>query len=228
MSTENTPSPVTEDTLNSFMEFDHVIRVLPGGAVTHDTPGVYAPESLDMEVDGDGQSIHADDSDIKGQAKSAGWELLTGYTGQYSYNGPGMHPSEFIGGGLARHILETPGYYVALTVEVMCPGAPEDADTLEDNSCDCEPAGWAVAYREAPDFSAVTVQDVYHYGNERTVTVSTFAALTARLEAEAGHGATRETLAARRANVAAALEELKDTGRSDSWGWHTLTIQAGA
>jgi len=227
MSNENTPSPVTEDTLNSFMEFDHVIRVLPGGAVTHDTPGVYAPESLDMEVDGDGQSIHADDSDIKGQAKSAGWALLTGYTGQYSYNGPVMHPSEFIGGGLARHILETPGYYVALTVEAPCNDYSAEFCS-EDTGCNCEPAGWAVAYREAPDFSAVTVQDVYHYGNERTVTVSTFAALTARLETEAGHGATRETLAARRANVAAALEELKDTGRSDSWGWHTLTIQAGA
>jgi hypothetical protein len=52
-----------------------------------------------------------------------------------------MHNSEFIGGGLERLILETPGYYVA----VYCTWTPEDdADEDEDTV-----EGWAVAYRES-------------------------------------------------------------------------------
>jgi hypothetical protein len=137
---------VTEDNLNAVMEFGHVIQVLQDGTVIDRVPSVYGPESLDMEVDADGQSIHADDSDIKGQAKSAGWELLTGYTGQYSYNGPVMHPSEYIGGRMARDILETPGYYVALVVEAPC-NYEGSTDCDIEVGCDCEPAGWAVAFK---------------------------------------------------------------------------------
>ena len=43
-----------------------------------------------------------------------GWELLKGLSGQHGYGGPAFHPSEYIGGGLEKHILETPGYYCAL------------------------------------------------------------------------------------------------------------------
>ena len=43
-----------------------------------------------------------------------GWELLKGLSGQHGYGGPAMHPSEYVGGGLARYILENPGYYVVL------------------------------------------------------------------------------------------------------------------
>lgn len=131
-------SPEIKGGLNSIMEFDCPIQVHSDGAVSQALE-LQAPE-LYMSVDGDGQSIYADDSDIKDAAKSAGWELLTGYTGQYSYNGPVMHPSEFVGGGLEFHILETPGYYVVVTVECMGPEGTEDDDL--------EPAGWAIAYRE--------------------------------------------------------------------------------
>jgi hypothetical protein len=137
-----------------------------------------------------------------------------------------MHSSEFIGGRMARDILETPGVYVAVAVEVDCSGM-EDGCSAEDG-CYCSPAGWSVAYRDAPDFSAALVRDVWHYGNERRVTVAPFSEVAAALESEARHGATGATLTARLQYVAAALEELKDDGTSTSWSWHTLTFEGGA
>jgi hypothetical protein len=131
---------VTADSLNNVMEFDHVIHVAEDGTVT-DGYDLLAP-SLYMEVDADGQSVHADDADIIQDAKSYGWKLLTGFTGQYGYHGPVMYSSEFISGGLARAILETPGYYVAVTVECQGPEA-EDGEEPEE----LQPAGWAIAYR---------------------------------------------------------------------------------
>lgn len=105
--------------LNDLMSFDHVIRVHEDGAITEPT-GIYAPEVYD---EGGPSPVVSGD----------GWSLLNGYSGQYGYAGPVMHASEYIGGGLERDIRETPGYYVAVVVE----------------SLDDEPAGWAVAYREA-------------------------------------------------------------------------------
>lgn len=60
------------------------------------------------------QPYFEEDPDGDDHSLETGWELLTGFTGQYSYNGPAMHPSEYIGGGLARHILDTPGLYTVL------------------------------------------------------------------------------------------------------------------
>jgi hypothetical protein len=96
--------PVTPDKLSDLMDFDHVIRVHPNGTVT-EPAGVYAPE-------------------LDGETPEPGWRLLAGYTGQYGYNGPIMHSSEFIGGRLARDILDTPGLYVALVVESHDPDEP--------------------------------------------------------------------------------------------------------
>jgi len=76
-----------------------------------------------------------------------GWELLKGLTGQYGYNGPVMHSSEFIGRGLERYILETPGLYVSLVVETHC-GYTEEFCT-EESGCNCAPAGWAIAHKPA-------------------------------------------------------------------------------
>ena len=117
--------------LNALMEFDHVIQVHSDGTVSEPT-GVYAPD-LNAISDGDGSHTSDTDSDLRRQAESAGWTLESGWTGQDRYNGPCMHASEFIGGGLAEHILATPGYWVALVVY-------ED-----DESEEC----WAVAYRES-------------------------------------------------------------------------------
>lgn len=118
--------------LNGVMQFDHVVRVNQNGTVSEDTPGIYAPELL-MGTDGDGQILAAHEADYTEAARRQGWELERGWTGQYGYSGPVMHPSEYIGGALADHILETPGYWVAISVE----------DDTE------EGAGWAVAYQPA-------------------------------------------------------------------------------
>ncbi len=111
---------MTAQTLSDLMDFDHVIRVHDDGTIT-EPKGIYAPE-----LDGEEFVGGYDD-----------WELLRGFTGQYSYSGPVMHPSEFIGGGLERHIRETPGYYVALVVA-----------EINDETDESDAYGWAVAYVE--------------------------------------------------------------------------------
>lgn len=108
---------VTEDTLSDVMEFDTVIRVNEDGTV---------------DVLEDAISPSLEDGNV-----GKGWELLNGFSGQYSYAGPIMHESEFIGGGMARHILSTPGLYVSLVSYYT----PEDED--EDNI-----DGWAVAFKD--------------------------------------------------------------------------------
>lgn len=107
------------DKLNDLMQFDHVIEVHEDGTVTEPS-GIYAPDVYDHDTDNPAVEGFRDDK----------WELLNGFSGQYSYSGPVMHPSEYIGGGLARYILETPGIYVAVVVRDI--GNDDDA-------------GWAVA-----------------------------------------------------------------------------------
>ena len=111
----------TMATLNELMEFDHPVYVSADGTVADPPCPLYAPELFGI-----------DDNELQSQARSAGWAgLLTGYTGQYGYNGPVMHPSEYVGGGLERYILATPGWYVVTAV-------------MDDE--DYEPYGWAIAY----------------------------------------------------------------------------------
>jgi hypothetical protein len=90
------PFQVNATALSDLMEFDHPITVHEDGTVTDGPANLYAPNLYDDELD------------------SSEWELLNGYSGQQSYAGPIMHPSEFIGGGMARDILATPGTYVAV------------------------------------------------------------------------------------------------------------------
>lgn len=102
--------------LSHVMEFDRVIRVHADGTVSFPND-IWAPELHDGDLLGDE------------------WGLLDGYSGQYRYSGPMMHQSEFIGGQMARDILERPGYYVAL---------------VNYEIDDDEPTEWAVARREPP------------------------------------------------------------------------------
>ena len=126
--------PKLKPALNQIMEFEHIIKVNDDGSVM---PVPLLSPYFELNVDTDGN----DEFYIP-----EGWELLTGFTGQYGYRGPVMHSSEFIGGGLETHILETPGYYVALVVNGYC-HYDGTTDCNEDSGCDCEPAGWAVAYK---------------------------------------------------------------------------------
>lgn len=113
---------VTRENLTDVMEFDHVIYSHGDGTVSEPggmwAPEVYYDDETDIDIMGDG------------------WTALTGWTGQYGYNGAVMHQSEFIGGALADHIIQTRGYYVAVVVEDV-----DDPDAL---------VGWAVLYREEP------------------------------------------------------------------------------
>jgi hypothetical protein len=116
--------------LNDFMSFDHVVKVNCDGTFEHGPANVYAPD-LYMFTDDNGSILAGHEIDYIRQADEAGWSLLTGYTGQYSYHGVCMHPSEFIGGGIERDILANPGLYVAIMINT------------DDGECD----SWAVAYR---------------------------------------------------------------------------------
>lgn len=111
-------------TLSDILNFEHVIRVNDDATITDDTPGEYAPDLIQWEQP-DGTWVE--------ELLSDSWELLTGFTGQYSYSGPMMHASETIGGGLALHIVTHPGFYVALVPSVLAANE--------------EPDGWAVAYK---------------------------------------------------------------------------------
>ena len=102
--------------LSRVMEFDHVVRVHPDGTVSADLD-TYAP---DLHEDQGEPLLDGDE-----------WRLMDGWSGQDRYAGPLMHASEFIGGGMARAILATPGRYVALV------SYPLDDD---------EPESWAVAF----------------------------------------------------------------------------------
>lgn len=115
--------------LNSMMAFDHVIRVNEDGTIDEPIRDRYAPELYALS-DSEGQHTPDTDPNLISDARDAGWELLSGWTGQYGYSGVCMHPSEFIGGSLAEHILETPGYWVAVVVT-------EDIGDAEH---------WAIAY----------------------------------------------------------------------------------
>jgi len=125
----------TRDTLNDFMSFGHVIYSHGDGeTITHpsrDTNPPYPPESIhNDEIEGDG------------------WTLESGWTGQYGYNGPSMHASEYIGGRLAQYILETRGYWVALLSYTDCAVAGlDDCTGPQCESCD-EPHGWGLAHYE--------------------------------------------------------------------------------
>jgi hypothetical protein len=120
--------------MNDRMEFDHPVRVEADGSVTESVPGVYAPESV-IDTDEDGQILADDEAAWLDSLRRQGWEPLNGYSGQYLYSGPIMHPSEYIGGRLEDDILAEPGVYVVVSVE--CLGPDEDSDPEE-------PAGWAV------------------------------------------------------------------------------------
>lgn len=125
-------------TLDEAMEFWVGIEVLDDGTIVEgvDTPSM----ELYMEKGDDGQ--WHDQFQIP-----EGWALMAGYSGQHGYNGPVMHPSEFISGGMERDILGNAGVYVSLVIESDC-GYTEEF-CYDEVGCECEPAGWAVAYKNS-------------------------------------------------------------------------------
>lgn len=121
--------------LNKIMEMDHVIKVHSDGTVSDHVEGLYAPE-VTVDVDDDGQFVGTQDAwtawtpDVTFEGP---WELLMGFSADGSARDPLMHQSQYIGGSVAEHILETPGFWVAVTVSQS---DGEQSDT------------WALAYIE--------------------------------------------------------------------------------
>ncbi len=134
---------ITADKLDDVMEFDHVIRVNADGTVTDRVEGApYFDEAARCYLVDPEAWLWEDEFNLP-----EGWSLMNGYSGQQGYRGPVMHTSEYIGGGMARDILETPGDYVLLAVESDCGYTQEFCS--EETGCDCEPAGWVVATKPA-------------------------------------------------------------------------------
>ena len=89
--------------LQRIADFDHIFTVSDNGTVADCPEAIYAPTVT-----------HDEDADI--DIDSPYWEALTGYTGQYGYNGACMHASEYLGGRLADDVLDNPGVYVVTAV----------------------------------------------------------------------------------------------------------------
>jgi len=106
----------TASDLNLIAEFDLAFRVDEEGNVTC-ADGIYSPDVY-VVTDEEGQIIG--DAHISGE----GWTFVNGYSGQDSYAGPIMHPSEFLGGKMAQDVLDSPGVYVV--VGVIDPDDTED------------------------------------------------------------------------------------------------------
>jgi hypothetical protein len=124
------------------MDWDHVIRINADGEV-EDVKGVYAPDVFVQLADDDYGSILKDAEDeMVREVERQGWELMTGYSGQYGYHGPIMHVSEYVGGGLERDIRETPGLYVVVAVTGMY--ATEEQEEQEERNGG-HPIGWVIA-----------------------------------------------------------------------------------
>jgi hypothetical protein len=107
------------------VEFDWPFTITNGEVI--DVPGVYAP------------SVYLYEGDRAETIDDQRWRLLShGWTGQYGYNGPVMHASEFIGEGIAEQLAEMAEDYRAFAI-VAVDFIPEDED---DQST--EPVGWAI------------------------------------------------------------------------------------
>jgi hypothetical protein len=126
--------------LNDIMAFDQVVCVDEHGNVTE--AGHDAPDMVYVELDDDGQMVGSDSRDgldVLVDTQLDGWKPMQGHCGAYGESSESFiqHPSEFIGGGLARAILEQPGHYVAVLVDGMAPDGYDEDTTV----------GWTVLYR---------------------------------------------------------------------------------
>lgn len=145
-------------TLNEIMEESYVIRIMEDGTISEDTPGVYAPE-LSVDTDRNGQILKVHEDAFLAAAKREGWDILTGWSGQYNYSGPFFGDGEYIGGKLEDHIRETPGYwvYVACRTDRPCCAGNDECDGPDEPCTVCEVGGhydspdegWYLAHRDA-------------------------------------------------------------------------------
>lgn len=153
------------DTLFDKMEFDLVYEVDGDRNMTisdayHYVPTVEHDPGGDILIDG-----------LENGDGRQDWFALTGYTGQYSYSGAVMHSSERGGWHMQRDILDNPGLYVMVVVEVNCGNHTKSMSPItgdvkcscgyfycedepcnpDGETCECEPEGWTVLHIPAED-----------------------------------------------------------------------------
>lgn len=141
----------THEDLNQLMEFGHLVQVWSGDGHTylsdqhdrgHTWPSTQPEEAIAIYGE------DPDDEQLK-EAMPLGWDLVTGYTGQYGYRGPAMHDSEYIGGRLAEAILEHPGFYQTSYIDWYTTVDQLTEQQFHDDvefSSEPHPEGWVVAY----------------------------------------------------------------------------------
>lgn len=95
---------ITPGELNDFVEFDSPFQVHGAEWMVSKGLGIWSPSVY--------WNNEIDDYEVEPEE----WEPVSGYSGQCSYSGPIMHPSEYFGGGMAEDILESPGIYVITEV----------------------------------------------------------------------------------------------------------------
>ena len=137
--------------LNSVIEFDSPFFVLPGDSARC-TILTY-PHVPDGAPYIGGVMLDPDDGLI---IDGADWEPVSGYSGQHGYAGPVMHPSEYLGGGMARDLLSGElgaGWFVIVAIEnhacddfTMHGQCTPDGDDCG-RGCTSEPAGWILLHR---------------------------------------------------------------------------------
>ena len=111
---------VTANDLDKIMGIGSVVTIVPGNAydvTVIERPDVWEPEAI------------WSDTDVRQIEPIADWTPLHGHSGSA---GPAssaiLEPAEFIGGGLARHIIDEAredGGHTYATVEVIDPDDPE-------------------------------------------------------------------------------------------------------
>lgn len=116
----------TPDTLGGLVEFDSPFVITYRGELVAAPESLSAPEAIE----------YADGQLVIDYYRPGRWEPIDGYSGQYGYSGPVMHPSEYLGGRMARGIIDSPGAYVMTAVYAI---PDDDDDDVTDNV-----TGWVV------------------------------------------------------------------------------------
>lgn len=139
---------VTRDTLDAAAEWDHPFRIEPGGVFSDGLAETYAPDVY-ADCDDDGSVLPQAAERLTADLRHQGWEPV----GQSGQQGGGwmMHPSEYLGGGLADEVLDTPGVYVLTEVRGLY---SDDVDGARATELDADPIGWTLLRRVPTDTGA--------------------------------------------------------------------------
>jgi hypothetical protein len=110
------------------LDFDHPFMIR-NGTVTDAPANTYAPTVT-----------HDADNDISiDQLPGNTWQAISGFTGQYSYNGAVMHSSEGVSDAIAEFLAEVASDAPGTVFAVVTVADDEDDDAI----------GWTVVYRES-------------------------------------------------------------------------------